>query len=201
MHPSKLFHTSDTRHLCDLIEDYPFALIIASAGSKPVATHTPVLVDRDATNGPTFRFHTAKANPITDMIGEANSALLIATGPHAYISPDWYNFGPDQVPTWNYLSAEAEGQIQTLDRDETHSFLDDLSTRFETELAPKQPWTLNNLPTEKYAALVNGITAFRLIPERLEGVVKLNQNKSETARRGVIDALAGTPLAERMEEI
>ena len=126
---------------------------------------------------------------------------MVATGPHSYISPDWYGLGPDQVPTWNYLSAEAEGPVDALDIDETRLFLEDLSATFEASLAPKPPWSLDKMNQKKLEGLLNGITAFRLIPKRFEGVIKLNQNKTEAALNRVADALGDTPLARQMKEI
>jgi transcriptional regulator len=35
-------------------------------------------------------------------------------GPHACISPSWYETGP-AVPTWNYASVHAYGAVQRID--------------------------------------------------------------------------------------
>ena len=58
----------------------------------------------------------------------------------AYVSPDWYE-SADQVPTWNYVTVEAEGPIVALDEAGLVTLLDDLSAQEEARLAPKPPWT------------------------------------------------------------
>ena len=40
--------------------------------------------------------------------------LVIFTGPHAYISPRWYE-DKERVPTWNYTAVHAYGVPQMLD--------------------------------------------------------------------------------------
>lgn len=194
MHPTKLFQTDDAAHLTALIEAHPFCLITSVLEGRPVAAHTPVLVDPTQSGLPTLRFHLANANPVMQALISGAPALIIATGPHAYISPDWYDLGPDQVPTWNYLSAEAEGVAHVLDKADKAQFLSDLSATFEASLTPKQPWTLDKMDQEKLDRLLKGITAFRLIPDRFEGVIKLNQNKPDAARAAVAEALGDTPL-------
>ncbi|MEO1641872.1 MAG: FMN-binding negative transcriptional regulator [Pseudomonadota bacterium] len=201
MHPTKLFHTHDPEHLCALMEAHPFCLITSVLSGRPVAAHTPVLVNPADDEPPTLRFHLANANPVTQALKIGAPGLIIATGPHAYISPDWYGLGPDQVPTWNYLSAEAEGEPGLLSPAETKKFLADLSEFFEADLAPKQPWALEKMSRDKLDMLMSGITAFRLIPDRFEGVVKLNQNKPKSARETVADQLEDAALARWMRDI
>jgi transcriptional regulator len=58
--------------------------------------------------------HLARPNPqIADFDGEAE-ALAMFAGPHAYISPSWYETGP-AVPTRNYASVHAYGPAQRID--------------------------------------------------------------------------------------
>lgn len=201
MHPTKLFQTDDIAHLTALFEANPFCLVIASQSNQPVAAHTPVILDNTPTGPPLIRFHLAKTNPVTDAIHSSGRALIVATGPHDYVSPNWYRLGPDQVPTWNYLSAEAEGPTSPLSEEETETFLRDLSAKFEAGLAPKPQWTLDKFDAKKLKMLTKGIMAFRLIPDRFEGVVKLNQNKPEDARNAVAEALGDTPIARLMRDM
>ena len=197
MHPSTHFRETSRDVLLARMEAHPFAVVVGAQGSRPRITHTPVIVDPDGA----LRFHIARANPLDTTLRETGRALLVFTGDHAYISPDSYGL-PDQVPTWNYLSTEAEGPVEVLDDTETRTFLADLSATFEAGLAPKPPWTPGKTDPEALSRMLAAITAYRLDPDRLEGTTKLNQNKPASARQGVIEALGQHhPIARAMREL
>jgi len=115
----------------------------------------------------------------------------VITGPDTYVSPDWYG-APDQVPTWNYLSAEIEGTVRVTDRIATAALLDDLAARFEAALAPKPPWSRTKMAPGRFEAMLGAIVGFEIEIIRLEGVRKLSQNKTSAQMEGVATALAAS---------
>jgi transcriptional regulator len=125
--------------------------------------------------------------------------VALAAGPDAYVSPDWYG-SEDQVPTWNYVSVEAEGLIAPLSDAEFVALLDDLSAQEEARLLPKKPWTRDKMSPGRFEAIRRGIIGCRLSVERLEGTWKLGQNKSAEERAGVVAALGDHSVAEWMRE-
>jgi transcriptional regulator len=127
-------------------------------------------------------------------------AVALSAGPHAYVSPDWLA-GHNEVPTWNYVSVEAEGSLTPLSRDELIALLDDLSLQEETRLLPKKPWTRDKADPDYIERLVGAIVGARLHVERLEGTIKLSQNKSEADRAAVVAALGDHPIAARMRDL
>lgn len=184
MHPAKPFRETDPERLAVLVADVGLALIIGVADGRPLVAHAPVLLA-----GRRLRFHLSRANPLTAALEAHPHALAVATGPQAYVSPDWYGLA-DQVPTWNYLSAEIEGPLRRLDDDEATALLDDLSAVFEARLAPKPAWTRAKMSSGRFEAMLGGITAFEMTVERLEGVRKLGQNKPPEAQAALAEALA-----------
>jgi transcriptional regulator len=188
MHPAPLFLETDEAVLAARVAEAPFALICASdiAGDRgrPVAAHAPVLLD-----GRRLRFHLSRANPVAKALVEGATVLAVVTGPHAYISPDWYG-QEDQVGTWNYLSVELEGTTRVLSPEETATLLDDLSDRFEGDLAPKPPWKRNKMSEGRFETLLKMIVGYEVAVERFEGITKLGQNKPEAARLAVAEALS-----------
>ncbi len=183
MHPARPFHEADESRLEALVAATGLALIVGVDAGRPLCAHAPVLLaDRR------LRFHLSTANPLAKALAEGEEALAVVTGPQAYVSPDWYGLD-DQVPTWNYLSAEIEGPVRRLGADEATQLLDDLSAAFEAPLAPKPPWTRAKMSPGRFEAMVAGITAFEMNVQRLEGVRKLAQNKPAAAQQGVADAL------------
>ncbi len=184
MHPAARFRDDDPTHLAALVRASGLAVIFAVTDRQPVCAHAPILLE-----GARSRFHLSAGNPLAGALSGGAPALAVVTGPHAYVSPDWYGLD-DQVPTWNYLSVEIAGPVRRLDADEATCLLDDLSAAFEGPLAPKPPWTRHKMSPGRFEALLAGIVGFEMQVERLEGVRKLSQNKPPAAQALVAKALA-----------
>ena len=106
------------------------------------------------------------------------------------------------MPTWNYLTEEAEGTPSTAD---ATAFLDDVSAHFEAQLLPKPPWTRAKMDPAAFEMMLRGIRAYELRPMRFEGISKLGQNKTSAARDGVIEGLSATAgglaIAQEMRKL
>ena len=191
MHPARPFRETDIATLIARARAQPFALVCASDGTRIHAAHAPILLDETA-GEPVLRFHLSAANAVTAALLAGSRALIVFTGDHAYVSPDWYG-QDDQVGTWNYLSVEAEGPVIALDHAGTAAQLDDLCGQLEADLAPKPPWTRDQINDQKFDGMLTAITGFEMTATRFEGIRKLNQNKPVEARRRVIAALEDQP--------
>lgn len=198
MHPAPLFRETDTDTLLARIRDYPLGLIAVNGEAAPLAAHSPVLATCGEDGSVRLRFHLSANNPVTKRLEAGATALIVFTGPEAYISPDWYGEVPDQVPTWNYLSVEAEGR--PLPSDATQ-FLDDISAEFESRLLPKPPWTRAKMTPAAFDRMVRAIRAFEMVPSRFEGITKLGQNKTPEMRAGVVEALGTHPIGAAMRKL
>lgn len=189
MHPAGVFHENDRARLEAAVADAGLAVIVACQGGRPLAAHAPVLLA-----GERLRFHLSAANPLCAPLVANGAALAIVTGPHAYVSPDWYG-APDQVPTWNYISAEIEGPVRRMDRDQTIALLDDLAARFEAPLRPKPPWSRAKMTPSRFDQLLGAIIGFEMQVARCEGVRKLSQNKPADQVRRAAAHLGALPGA------
>lgn len=200
MHPNKIFSEHDPSVLLDTIQSNPFGLIVVvDEDGRPKVSQAPVLVK--VRGDVTFiQFHLARNNNVCKILLNSLNCLCIFTGPDAYISPDWYGV-PDQVPTWNYLSVECEGDIRELKPDEFIDFLDALSTHFERQLLPKPVWTRSKMKDGMFEAMFNAIIGFELKVTGLRGTTKLNQNKPASARKKVIESLKGNPITLEMKKL
>jgi transcriptional regulator len=144
------------------------------------------VLDRGEGSQGTLRGHFARPNPIWRAFDGAAEARAVFSGPDTYISPDWY-VSRHQVPTWNYIAVHAWGRPRVLeDAADVRRVLDDLSARNEARIAGKKSWTVDKLPAETYDKMTRGIVAFAMPIDRIEGKWKLNQNRTEADRRGVI---------------
>jgi len=191
MHPSSHFGWTDEAAMLDFLARQSIATIFVPG---PFVVHAPIMVA--GTNR--LLFHVAKRNRAAPHLDGAR-ALLSCLGPNAYVSPDHYGT-PDQVPTWNYLSVEAEGPLRRLDEPELVGLLDDLSQKEEERLAPKPLWSRAKMTPGRFEAMLGAIDGFVLTIEALRGNRKLGQNKSETERLAVAAAIepASSDLAEAM---
>lgn len=197
MHPARAFHVEDRARLLAFFAEHSFVTLCVSVGGRPFVAQAPVVVRDLGEGGLALDFHLSRMNAMAGAVVTGFSAVAVAAGPHAYVSPDWYGTD-DQVPTWNYVSVEAEGFVTPLSEAETVALIDDLSVQEEARLAPKPVWTRDKMTPGRFDALLRGIVGARLHVERLEGTFKLGQNKSDAERAGVIEALGDHPVAELM---
>lgn len=194
MYVPKAFEKADPAWSHDLIRAQPFALLTTVGDDgAPFATHLPLLLD--AARGPfgTLMGHVAKANAQAGHLQAGRVAMAMFWGPHAYISPGWYTHHP-AVPTWNYVTVHAYGRpVLQADPAAVRAHLDALSRLFESGQA--RPWRLGGQPAAFIDGMLNGLVAFELPIETLQGKAKLSQNRIAEDRAGAIAGLraAGDP--------
>lgn len=197
MHPAKPFHVDDRETLLAFIRQNPFVTVAAAVRGRPFVAQAPVVIRALGDGEVALDFHLSRGNVLSPHIVQGFRSVVLATGADAYVSPDWYE-SADQVPTWNYLSVEAEGSVAPLNDDELVALLDDLSTQEEAHLLPKPPWTRHKMSPGRFEAMTRAIIGARLVVDRLEGTFKLSQNKGEADRAGVVKALGEHPIGGLM---
>lgn len=167
----------------ELIAQHPFATLVTSAGGEPHITYIPMLLEGDVLLG-----HIARANPHWQHFAEGPTVALFH-GPHAFVSPRWYEHPADNVPTWNYAVVHVHGRPRPEEGGDLRAQLERLAAHFDGA---------RPLPTEsgKVERLLGGIVAFRMPIERMDIKFKMNQNKSAADRKGVIAGLRGTGRAD-----
>src|SRR5262245_10590354 len=108
------FAVPDQESLFAAIERYSFATLVSPSASGMVASHLPLLLERAQADVPaTLLGHMARANSQwREAAGQ--EVLAIFAGPHAYISPQWYE-SEKVVPTWNYVAVHAYGRLELID--------------------------------------------------------------------------------------
>lgn len=165
--------------------DIAFAHVFLAMAERPMVVHVPVAVDAAGN----LLFHLARRNRAMP-IADGTRAIASFGGPGAYISPDWYD-SADQVPTWNYVVAEAEGVVTPLDDAQLIAHLDAASHAQEHRLAPKPEWTRDKMDPRRFDAMRAAIQGFVLTTSEWRGTAKLSQNKFIADLRGAIAGLRG----------
>jgi transcriptional regulator len=188
MYIPKAFREEDMKKLHKLMQEYSFAALVTQQDGVPVATHLPFLLDSGRGPYGTLMAHMARANAQWKTFNGEQEALVIFQGPHAYISPSWYEVELS-VPTWDYAAVHAYGIPEII---EDNAILYDLlkalvqthEARFE------KPWNFQ-LPDDYLQKMMRGIVGFEIQITRLEGKFKMSQNRTAGEQQQVIAALRG----------
>ena len=162
-------------------------LVTVGADGYPLATLLPIIW-----TGGTVVCHLAKANPHWQEIADDSPALLVVSGPEAYISPSWYAAKAEHgrvVPTWNYSAVQLAGRARVHhDPQWLRRAVDELVGRHEAQRI--DPWSTADAPDRYITGQLRAIVGVEITVERVTGKEKYSQNRSEADRRGVVDGLA-----------
>jgi len=192
------FTETRTELLVAHIERYDFGLLVSHGAEELdgglIASQIPFLVER-RDDQLYLQGHLARANPQLADLDSGGEALAIFQGPHAYISPSWYQPGP-AVPTWNYATVHAYGTARTIaDPDWLRDFVRRLTERHEAR-EPGPSWRMDDLPEKYVRSMLNGIVGIEIAVSRLDGKFKLSQNRPAADRPRIIAALEGREDAD-----
>jgi transcriptional regulator len=180
---------SDLSRLHDFIEQNSFGLLISEVEGRPFATHLPLLLDRNAGPNGCLIGHMARANPHwREAAGK--DVLTVFAGPHAYISPTWYE-AEHVVPTWNYVAVHAHGTFAPIEDQNALAEIVQEYVRVYERGFPR-PWVLDG-SSDFIQRLLAQIVGFRIPIEGLEGKWKLGQNQPADRRQRVVRALQQRP--------
>ncbi len=183
------FAATDNDAIDRLIQEHSFATLISTKDGVPVASHLPFLWDRAAGEMGALQTHLAKANPQWEEFENAIEVLVIFEGPHAYISPRWYESKPN-VPTWNYAAVHIYGVPRIMAEAEFDSFFLKLIPTYEGE--NDESWRYDSLSEAYSRGLQRAIIGVEISVTRVEAKFKMSQNKTAADRSGVIEGLLAT---------
>jgi transcriptional regulator len=183
----KAFREDRQQILHALIEQHSFGTLITFDDGELTASHLPFLLEPGRGPHGTLLGHFARANPQWESFAEEREALAIFQGPHAYVSPSWYET-PLSVPTWNYVAVHAYGPPRLVSEEEVLRSILEASVR-TYEAAFEKPWDMAWLPDDYVEHMMKAIVGFEIPIRRLDGKLKLSQNRSAEDRQGVVDGL------------
>jgi|APTNR8051073442_1049403.scaffolds.fasta_scaffold57559_2 transcriptional regulator len=203
MYSPEAFKVEDRATLHDFLRQHNFATLVTQHGGGLQATHVPLVLKEEVGEQGALQGHLARANQQWRDLALGNEVLVIFTGPHAYISPAWYQTSP-AVPTWNYTAVHVYGLPRLVeDSGEFAAMLHELVEVHERDRPDR--WS-GEMPVEFRDRLMKGIVGFEIAITRIEGKFKLSQNRPDDAP-GVIDGLSQSPyqgdreVAELMRRI
>jgi transcriptional regulator len=178
------FRESDQARLHEFMRRNSFAVLTSRCEGGLFANHLPLLLDPDTWPHGRLLGHMARANPQWKHV--EGEVLAVFPGPHAYVSPSWYEEG-GTVPTWNYVAVHAHGTFHVVEGRE--ELLEILRRSVSVYEGPRpEPWPFD-ASAPHVETMLKMIVGFRIEITRLEGKWKLNQNHPAERRRRVVRAL------------
>lgn len=209
MYVPKHFREEDLAVLQTLMRQYSFATLVSTQeDGLPIATHLPVLLEAEPAPYGTLKAHLALGNPQWRALHEEREVLVIFQGPHAYISPSWYEVELS-VPTWNYATVHAYGRPRLISEagelythlsalvstyegnfpQPSHSALENASSRSLCQSGKEEPWPFEKLPLDYVEKMMKGVVGLSIEITRLEGKYKMSQNRSTQDQQQVVEHL------------
>jgi len=166
-----------------------FCLLVTGGGGELAASHLPCLVEERGERL-ALLMHMARANPQWQSFFD-DDVLVVFQGPHAYVSPRWYERAP-AVPTWNYAAVHAYGKPVVLEaREAKHAS----QRRLVAALDPQWLAAFDALEQDYVDRMLDGIVNFEIEVGRLETRWKLSQNRGRREQEliaAALEASAGT---------
>ena len=195
MYTPAAFREDDPDTLRQIMREARLSTLVTATAEGLVATPLPLFLKEAEGEHGVLYGHVAKANPQWKLKPTAE-ALVIFSGPDAYITPSWYVSKREHgkvVPTWNYSAVHAYGPVEFFeDEARLHQIVTHLTTMYEAPRA--EPWSVTDAPVAFIKAQLRGIVGVRLPVTRIEGKRKMSQNRPEADRAGVA---AGLGQSER----
>jgi transcriptional regulator len=195
MYLPKHFEQADRDALIALMRERPLATLVIATPDGPTADLVPLEYVAEEGEHGTLRGHVARANPLWQHAGA--QALVVFTGPDAYISPGWYASKREHgkvVPTWNYAMVQARGALRVHDDAPwLRALVGQLTERHEA--AQAKPWSVDDAPEDYVQQMLRAIVGIEIELTSLVGKWKVSQNRSAADRAGVAQGLAATDPA------
>ena len=160
-----------------------FVLLATGTGGALHASHLPATV-HERGDAIAIDMHMARNNPQWQEFFDED-VLVVFSGPHAYVSPRWYEQKP-RVPTWNYAAVHAYGIPRVIsEREAKHASQRRLIASLDPQWLPQ----FDALPPEYVSSMLEGIVNFEIPVTRLETRWKLSQNRGRREQELIAAAL------------
>lgn len=173
--PSR-FTPQTQQAVVDLVRTQQLAWIV-SAGEAFAATPLP-LRPKLAPDGRIEALigHFARRNPQVEALRRDPRALVLAMGPHGYVSPSWFA-DRTQAPTWNFATVRFEVEVEFLEDDAVlRAVIDDLVA--SREAGRSNAWSVAEMGA-RYDRLAQGVIAFHARVIDQVAVFKLGQDERD----------------------
>lgn len=176
---------TDPAAMRDLVRGHPWATFVSHTAGGLVASHYPVLLDEEASQGDELVIlsHFGRPDEVAHELGH-HEVLVIIQGPHDYVSASWYD-ADDIVSTWNHVTAHLYGVPEILSEEENYRVLERLTDHFEQHYEGGRSLSEDEEGTRRAA---KGTVGLRMRVTRFDARAKLSQNKPKHVRQRIVEA-------------
>ncbi|RYZ86332.1 MAG: hypothetical protein EOP04_14095 [Proteobacteria bacterium] len=164
-----------------LVTEAPFATLISYRNSDIYITKVPIIYRDSKIYG-----HLSTRNEhclyLRDTL--AKHTILI-DGPHAFISPRSVGNRPNDIPTWNYISALVDSPVTTIENN------NDIISVLSKQLEAYDGQDVSYLEPKEFSVIGSEIMAFSFSADEGNITVKqkLSQNKSDSDFENILKNL------------
>jgi transcriptional regulator len=187
MYILEAFKNSDESSALSFIEKNNFADVVTNFNNQLRSNKVPLFLDRE---DKVLLGHIGRANPQLEHFENSIEALVIFSGPHAYISPQWY-LSQNMVPTWNFQTAQVRGKADIVNENKLMEILLKLSSFHESQFIDQ--WSPDSLDIKVKESMLKMIVGFQIKIDDIKFKEKLSQNRSMEDRKSVIASLFNQP--------
>lgn len=182
MYVPKHYENENDAEIKDFIKANSFGILINQTAGKLWGTHIPFHFSADETK---LYGHISKGNVQWKSFSSDQEVLAIFTGPHAYISPSWYNH--ENVPTWNYIAVHVYGTIKIIEGDLLFQSLKHMVDKYEK--ASAKPVSLEGMSPDYVKKHIQALVGFEITITEIKAAYKLSQNRDQINYHNIIDQL------------
>lgn len=182
--------------IVDLIEAHPLAWVTSHIGQTSIATPLPLVGEYDGDRRlTTFIGHFAMANRHVAALREDPRALILFSGPQAYVSPK-HVANRTWAPTWNYSVARFDCRI-AFNTGANDAALRRLTDKMEAICG--DGWTVDEVGNPRYDQMKAHIIAFRAEILGCDANFKLGQDERDDNFATIIAGLDDPSLVAWMK--
>ena len=205
MYVPKQFEAADTSVLHQLMDRYPFGVMVTLDQDGLNANHIPFVIDPEPKPFGTLRAHVARSNPVWQGVENSTEVLVIFQGTQSYISPGYYPTKHETgkvVPTYNYEVVHAYGAMRVIeDPNWLMALVTALTNRHESGV--KSTWKVTDAPSDYVDKMLTAVVGIEIPISRLVGKSKVSQNQPKKNQEGVVAGLRNlnTDSAKEMAQV
>jgi transcriptional regulator len=193
---------TDRSKMITFAKEHSFAFVTAIGGEYPVATQLPLAIIEEA-DKLFFAGHMMRKSDHHLALEKNNNCLVVFTGPHAYVSAEWYE-NPRVGSTVNYMAVHAKGKIFFTNEEGTRAAVKQIT---DTRIGMNTTASFGQLSEEYINRMVKAIIGFKIEIQNIEAVFALSQSKPIEDQKNIIEHLerrntkGDAFIAEKMREL
>ena len=184
------FTQVSTEEMCRFVGRFPLAWITPAADPAS-ASLMPLLFENSECVS--MIGHLPKRIANCDAFKASRSVICLFLGPHSYIPPEWAG-KDDWIPTWNFVSLKASGNIRFSD-ELTRPAVEFLVDHMQAESASL--WSMARVE-HRLPSILSRIVGFRIDVTKLTPRFKVGQDEDEDTYARLATHLSGHPLGAWM---